>query len=295
MKKTIPFMPFPIPMMRRVAKRFYIFGEKLNKFIPGLNVTLSQAELDFKSREYMSIAFFAFIFWTFMTISLLLLLAAFVSLPSSFVSLIIPISLIVGGMSFFYITMYPKLIITRKTNDLEKNLLFALRHLLIQVKSGVPLFDGLVSVSNGNYSLISSELRECTKKMSTGLEQTEALEELALKNPSLHFRRVIWQITSSIKTGADLGNTLNNIVDNLSSEQKVAIRRYGSQLNPLAMMYMMLAVIIPSLGITFIIIFSSFSNVSISQSMFYIILFMLAFFQFIFIGIVKSRRPAIEL
>jgi len=295
MKKSIPFMPFPLQMMRRVAKRFYIFGEKLNKFIPELNVILDQAELDFKPREYMSITFFALIFWTFMTLALLLLLTAFVDLPSQFTSLIIPISLVMGGMSFFYIMMYPKLIITRKVKDLDKNLLFALRHLLIQIKSGVPLFDGLVSVSNGNYGLISSEFKECTKKMSTGLEQTEALEELALRNPSLDFRRVIWQITSSIKTGADLGNTLESIVYNLSEEQKVAIRRYGSQLNPLAMMYMMLAVIIPSLGITFIIIFSSFSNLPVSQSMFYVILIMLAFFQFTFIGIVKSRRPSIEL
>ena len=89
------------------------------------------------------------------------------------------------------------------------------------------------------------------------MEQTVALEELALKNPSLDFRRTLWQVTSAIKSGADLGNTLENIVQNLSEEHKVAIRRYGSQLNPLAMMYMMLAVIIPSLGITFLIIFSS--------------------------------------
>ena len=295
MKKTIPFLPFPLPVMKRIAKRFYVFGEKLNKMMPGFDVILNQAHLDFKSREYMSIAFFAFIFWTFMTLALMLFLAALADLPESFKSLIIPLPLVMGGISFFYITMYPRLIITRKIKDLDKNLLFALRHLLIQVKSGVPLFDGLISVSNGNYSSISTELKECTKRMSTGLGQTESLEELALKNPSLNFRRVVWQITSSLRTGADLGNTLDSIVNNLADEQKVAIRRYGSQLNPLAMMYMMLAVIIPSLGITFVIIFSSFSNVPISESMFYLVLFMLAFFQFIFIGIVKSRRPAIEL
>jgi len=198
-------------------------------------------------------------------------------------------------LSFFYVILYPNLIIVRKTKDLEKKLLFALRHLLIQVKSGVPLFDALVSVSNGNYGAVSKELKECTKKISTGLEQTVALEELALKNPSLDFRRIIWQITSSIKTGADLGNTLENVVQNLSDEQRVAVRRYGSQLNPMAMMYMMLAVIVPSLGITFMLIFSSFSGIAVSESMFYIILAMLAFFQFIFIGMVKSRRPAVEL
>ena len=219
----------------------------------------------------------------------------FISVPETFIFIMVGVSEVIGFMSFVYIIFYPRLIITRKVKDLEMNLLFALRHLLIQVKSGVPLFDGLVSVSNGNYGLVSKEIKECTKKISTGLEQTVALEELALKNPSINFRRVLWQITNAIKSGADLGNTLDAIVNNLSEEQKVAIRRYGSQLNPLAMMYMMLAVIIPSLGITFLIIFSSFSGVSVAEPMFIVILFALAFFQFSFIGVVKSRRPAVEL
>ncbi len=295
MKKRIPFVPFPMPLMRKISKRFLGFGDKLSKVLPGFRVKLSQAELDFQPREYLAIAFFSLIFWTSMTFTLLFALSIFVKLPPNFIFTIIPVSIVIGFLSFFYIIFYPSLIIARKVKDLEKNLLFALRHLLIQVKSGVPLFDGLVSVASGNYSLISKELGECTKKISTGLEQTFALEELALKNPSLHFRRVIWQISNAIKTGADLGTTLEAIVQNLGEERKVSIRKYGSQLNPLAMMYMMLAVIIPSLGITFLIIFSSFSGVSVSESMFFIILFALAFFQFTFIGIVKSRRPAIEL
>ena len=226
---------------------------------------------------------------------MLFLLYIILKLPPNFLVTLTGVSLIIGFLSFFYIILYPRLIIARKVKDLEKNLLFALRHLLIQVKSGVPLFDGLVSVSNGNYGLISKELKECAKKISTGLDQTIALEEVALKNPSLHFRRVLWQITSSIRTGADLGGTLESIVHNLSEEQKVMIRKYGSQLNPLAMMYMMLAVIIPSLGITFLIIFSAFSGIAVTESLFFVILIFLAFFQFTFIGIVKSRRPPVEL
>lgn len=295
MKKRIPFVPFPMPLMRKISKRFLGFGDKLSKILPGFRVKLNQAALDFQPREYLSMAFFSLIFWTSMTFTLLFLLSIFVKLPENFIFTLVPVSFVIGFLSFFYIIFYPGLIIARKVKDLEKNLLFALRHLLIQVKSGVPLFDGLVSVANGNYSLISKELGECTKKISTGLEQTFALEELALKNPSLHFRRVIWQITNAIKTGADLGNTLEAIVITLGEERKVSIRRYGSQLNPLAMMYMMMAVIIPSLGITFLIIFSSFSGVIVTESLFFIILFALTFFQFTFIGIVKSRRPAIEL
>jgi len=295
MKKRIPFVPFPPHLMRRVAKRLYGLGSRFSKLSPGMRVTLQQAQFDFQPREYFSIAFFSFFFWTFFTFSMFFLLYIILKLPPNFLVTLTGVSLIIGFLSFFYIILYPRLIIARKVKDLEKNLLYSLRHLLIQVKSGVPLFDGLVSVSNGNYGLISKELKECAKKISTGLDQTIALEEVALKNPSLHFRRVLWQITSSIRTGADLGGTLESIVHNLSEEQKVMIRKYGSQLNPLAMMYMMLAVIIPSLGITFLIIFSAFSGVAVTESLFFAILIALAFFQFTFIGIVKSRRPPVEL
>jgi len=295
MKKRIPFVLFPINTAKQLAKPFYGWGNKLLKIFPGLSVRLDQAKIDIQPREYVAIAFFSFLFWSIIIMFTFSVITFFISVPEFFIYIIVSVSEIIGFLTFTYIILYPRLIITRKVKDLEKNLLFALRHLLIQVKSGVPLFDGLVSVSSGNYGLVSEELKECTKKISTGTEQTVALEELALKNPSLDFRRVLWQITSAIKTGADLGNTLESIVQNLSEEHKVAIRRYGSQLNPLAMMYMMLAVIIPSLGITFLIIFSSFSGFAVTETIFIVIAIALAFFQFSFIGIVKSRRPAVEL
>jgi pilus assembly protein TadC len=111
----------------------------------------------------------------------------------------------------------------------------------------------------------------------------------------MYFRRVIWQLTNAIRTGADLSDTLDAIVDNLANEQKVAIRKYGSQLNPLSMMYMMLAVILPSLGITFLVLLSTFSGFAVSEMIFWFILCILIVFQFSFVGLVKSRRPTIEL
>jgi len=226
---------------------------------------------------------------------LLLTLSLFITLPENFIYVLTIAPLFIGFLAFFYIIQYPMLIISKKIRDLDRHLLFALRHMQVQVKSGIPLFDGLVSISNGDYGLISEEFKKCVKKISTGLSETNALEELVFKNPSLYFRRVIWQITNAIRTGADLADTLDAIVDNLANEQKVAIRRYGSQLNPLSMMYMMLAVILPSLGITFLVLLSTFSGFTVSEIIFWFILTILIVFQFSFVGLVKSRRPTIEL
>lgn len=278
-----------------IVKPFYGFGNRLAKFFPGLNVRLNQSDIDISPREYLAIAFFALWFWTTVIFVMLLTFSLFMVLPENFVYVLTAAPLVIGFLAFFYIVQYPMLIISKKIRDLDRHLLFSLRHMQVQVKSGIPLFDSLVSISKGDYGLISEEFNKCVKKISTGLSETTALEELIFKNPSLYFRRVIWQITNAIRTGADLADTLNAIVDNLGNEQKVAIRKYGSQLNPLSMMYMMMAVILPSLGITFLVLLSTFSGVPVSEMMFWLILIVLIVFQFSFVGLVKSRRPTIEL
>jgi flagellar protein FlaJ len=295
MERRIPFVPFPLPLAKQIVKPFYGIGGRLEKLYPGLGVRLTQAGIDANPREYLAVAFFCLWFWAMLIFVVFLVFSLLFPSIQNLIYVMTTVPMIVGFLAFVYITLYPSLIVSRKIRELDKNLLFSLRHLLIQVRSGVSLFDSLVSVSEKEYGLVSKEFKECVKKISTGMSQTEALEELILRNPSLHFRRVIWQLTNAIRTGADLGDTLEAIVDNLSGEQKVAIRRYGSQLNPLSMMYMMTAVILPSLGITFLILLSSLSGIIVSEFMFWAILAALIVFQFMFIGIVKNRRPAIEL
>jgi pilus assembly protein TadC len=107
----------------------------------------------------------------------------------------------------------------------------------------------------------------------------------------VHFHRALWQISNGLKSGSDIGTVLKSVVENIAQEQRIAIKKYGSQLNPLTLVYMMVAVILPSLGITFLIVMSSFSGFAVSERMFIAILGMLALFQFMFIGVIKSRRP----
>ena len=187
----------------------------------------------------------------------------------------------------------PKLIVKKRVANIERNLLHGLKHLLVQIKSGVPLYDGIVSITRGNYGAISDEFREMVKRVDTGTSMEAAMEDISIKNPSQTFRRSIWQISNGMKAGSDIGDVLREIISNISQEQIVSIRRYGSQLNPLTLVYMMIAVIMPALGTTFLFVFSSFSALPISEFTFYSIIAGLAFMQFIYLGIIKSRRPNI--
>lgn len=289
----IPLVPFSIHTAKKVAKPFYGFGEILSNFFPNLEIQLDRADLNINSLEYLSISLFSGIFWMIFMSLIFFVTYNFLPLSENFALIWFSIPVIFGFLTFVYLLAYPSFIVSRRIKNLERNMIYALRHLQIQIKSGVPLFDALVSVSNANYGLISEEFKRTIKKISTGTSETESLEDLALRNPSLYFRRIIWQINNSLRSGADLGNTLDNIVLSLSNEQRIAIRKYGSQLNPLAMMYMMFSVIIPTLGITFLLVISSFLGFLVTEMVLWIILIGVVTFQFFFIGIVKSRRPSV--
>jgi len=286
-KIRIPFVPFNIEKSLRFSKSFLWLSEFLSKFTPGLQKNLMQAGIEIKDREYISLAIFSSIFWFILIF--IIFLPIIKSLTTSFL-----ISTFFLFVIYFYIIAYPNLLVSRKNRDIEKNLIFAVKHLLIQVRSGVSLYDALVSVAKSNYGEVSKEFEKCVREINIGKDQISALEDLTLRNPNISFRRVIWQIINALRSGADLGNSLQVMVENLSNEQRIKIRRYGSQLSPLALMYLFTTIIFPTLGVVLLIVFSSFGGIAIPEAFFYLVIFTVSLFQFLFLGMIKSRRPSIE-
>lgn len=295
-QRRIPFVLFSTNRILNYSRSLGLFGigNRISKLFPFLSLYLYQSESTHDAGEYVSIALFSAITWFIIPFSFGMFLSLVATLPSNFPLIITAVSFAMFGLSFLYIIFYPRVFVTRRTRELEKNLLFALRHLMIQAKSGIPLFDSMASVARANYGLVSKEFNEVVRRISTGVRDVEALEELALKNPSLYFRRALWQVSNAIRVGADIGNTLEIIIQNLANEQRILVRKYGSQLNPLAFLYMMFGVIMPSLGIALLIILSSFAGLPIKKYFFWAILGFLVIFKFNFLGIVKSRRPSVE-
>ncbi|MBI4020580.1 MAG: type II secretion system F family protein [Candidatus Aenigmarchaeota archaeon] len=293
-KNRLGIVPFPLDKARKITRHFLRFGETASHFFPALDFELEQAEFDFEPREWASLALFTGTFYMLVIFATMLIITSASRLPpATTFPLTLLISLAIGAVSFIYIIFYPKLFVTKKVKNIEKNMPFALRHLLIEVRSGVPLYNALVSIAKGNYGLLSVEIQKAVNEINTGKSEIGALEMLARNNPSLYFRRVMWQMVNALKSGADIGRTMKQIVDNIRAEQSIAIKKYGAQLNPLSLMYMIFAVIFPTLGITFLLIISTFIGIGLDIT--FVLIGILAFllvFQFMLIGLVKSRRPA---
>lgn len=298
----IPYAPFKTEVVLRYSRKFNNLSGALLKFFPSLIYELKQCKMEIKPREYLGAAIFSALFYLMMLLVVTIVLGLFFSIMGisafDFQYIMIMLSVSVGAtfFVFFNIIWYPKITLSRKVRQIDKDLLYALRHLLIQVRSGVTLFNSLVSVSTGDYGVLSKEFDETVKEINAGVPEIEALENMGWRNPSLFLRRVVWQMVNGMRAGSDIGATLKEIVNALSMDQRIEIRRYGATLNPLALMYLMTAVIIPTLGITFLVILTSFFGlVAIPLDVIlYVVLFFLVFFQFMFLGIIKLRRPAME-
>ncbi|MDY6788716.1 MAG: type II secretion system F family protein [Candidatus Nanohaloarchaea archaeon] len=193
----------------------------------------------------------------------------------------------------FTMAKRPSLKAKRRTRDLRAELPYALRHILIEVESGISLYHSMVSVTTG-YGEASKEFKRIVSDINAGKSEVEALEDAVLRNPSQEFRRALWQIINALKSGADVSDTLESLVDAILDKQIMKVERYGKELNPYTLMYMIAAIIIPSLGVTFMMILSSFTGMNISNSLFYMILLGLVIFQILFINIVKSKRPVVK-
>ncbi len=285
----VPFVPFPTKKAAKEAvAHFSKFGDIICKSFPGLKLTLYQAKIDLRPREYASLIVLTAIFY----FVLLTPLIFWIGLIAGKIDFFLPF--FVGGVFslfiFFYLMNYPKVVAHRRMKVLESDLLNSLQHMLVEIKSGVPLFNSMVSISIG-YGEISEEFKKVVREINAGKSEIGALEEASRRNPSLYFRRTLWQLTNSIKAGSDIGDALEGIVHNLTQEQIIAIRKYGRELSPYTLIYMMIAIIMPTLGITFLIILSSFAGIVIPKLIFPLIIVALAVFQYFYMGIIKTKRP----
>ncbi len=200
---------------------------------------------------------------------------------------------LIFAFAFFSFANYPKIKGRRISRELDKNLPYALRHMLIEVRSGISLYEAMVSVSE-DYGEASKEFNRIVKDINGGKPQIQALEDSIVRNPSTQYRRAMWQMINALKSGTDVSDTLETLVDSMVKRQKLKVKRYGKELNPYVLVYLMIAVILPSLGVTFLIVLSTFTGVGLDEFTFFQILGGLVLFQVFFLNFVKSKRPEVK-
>ncbi|HLP79610.1 MAG TPA: type II secretion system F family protein [Acidobacteriota bacterium] len=268
------------PFFHYVARKF-----------PNLYVTLQQAEMQYEPAIYIrKILSQAVAMALAITLSCAMILSVF---KKPFWPLIIILPLFFC-LSFLNMLKMPDVVVMRKRKDIDKDILFVGKFLIVEIKSGVPIYDALKNIAR-DYDGIGKYFKKIVDDVDVGTSVEEAITKAIVLNPSENFQKVMWQIVNSIQTGADISISLTTVLDQINKKQLIEVERYGKKLNPIAMFYLMIAVIFPSLGMVMVVVLISFADLKLSLSALLGIALVVTSFQYMFFSIIKGARPAVDM
>ena len=156
MKFRIPFTIAPIAVLRQKAQIFSFLVKHRRK--SSLENYLQIAEVPLTREEYLSISIRAFVMVFFFSLIASSTLLFFLNV-NNFIILGLAIGLLFGLFVSTNQLIYPKIYVTRREHNIDKNLIPALEDMLVQLNSGIPLFSILVNISSADYGELSLEFK----------------------------------------------------------------------------------------------------------------------------------------
>ncbi len=296
MAKKVPTIMISEDKALSVSKPLKRYADKLKGLAPTIENDLIEAGININYRDYLAAGILVVGLLTGLLVGvsgLMALIAWKKQLLTMNLGLILSLMIIVVPLVYMiYFANYPKLQAQKRKKKIDEKTIFAIREIMIKVGSGEPIFNALLDIANGDFDVVSDEFKITVEEIQTGISQETALGNLSRRVPSQSLKRAIDIIVNTIKSGSDIHETLALINDMLIKKQQSDMRAYAGELTPMSMAYMLVSVVMPSLGMSVFVILGSLAHMNI-QDLIYMIPPFLAIFQIFFMGMVGGRRPAI--
>ena len=184
--------------------------------------------------------------------------------------------------------------IRKREQLIDRDLLFAGQYMLVKLQSGLPLFNTLIHASYEKNET-GRFFRRIVQDINTGSPIEEALSRGRDLCPSNNLKKILTEIVTSLKTGADVTDVLRGSLIDITRELMLEVQAYGKKLNSIMMFYMIVGTVIPSIGISLLLILLSFVGVQFNTSLLFIVAFGLLMMQGFFMAIINSARPTVNL
>ncbi|MFH1307518.1 MAG: type II secretion system F family protein [archaeon] len=296
MKKfKVPYTFSSSEILRRKTKPYLRFVKARRGSFRNLEKYLRYSESDFNKQEFIALVIRSFVIF-FLIFSTVFASILFLILKTRYFYYYgIGIAIIFSFFILLSQMMYPRIYSFKKIKDIEKNIIPSLQDIQVQLSSGVPMFQIISNIASSDYGQLSSEFKKAVKEISAGKPQIEVLDKIGNENVSVYFRRIVWQISNGMRSGSDMSMVIKDSIDHMTKEQAIQIQSYGSKLNPMVMFYLLIGVIVPALGLTFLTIIASMVGMEskMLKLMYIGILAIVTIIQIMFLGIIKSRRPSL--
>jgi len=286
-------MLLPLSAASTTGARYRGVGVKILPFYPSVKYDLGNIGFAEPPENYCAIAFFSASIWALLVAALAgFAIFRFTALPLQ-AKMLLPF-LIAALVWFFFLILhlaYPKLIAREIASKIDRELIFAMRDMLIQISSGVPLFNAIDNVGNANYDYVSKEFRTTVMRVKAGASLLDEIEDMAIRTQSVYLKKTAWQLATAIRAGANLTETIKGIINSLVEYQFSLSKSFNAELNFIILVYLMIAAVLPTIGTTVLVIFSVFGMLGITPEVFAGIVGISFIGQIAVITYVKSKRP----
>ena len=291
--KRIPMMILPLTACQGVGARFRGIGVKILSFYPSVKYDLHTIGINYPPENYCAVSFFSATIWG-------MIVAFFLALIFSRISFIpvefrLAMLLLLSLMTFLFFLVlhlfYPRMIAKSIAQRIDRELIFAMRDLLIQISSGVPLFNAMDNVGNSNYGYVSREFSIISTHVKGGASLLDEVEAMAVRTQSEYLKKTSWQMATAIRSGANVTATIKGVVKMLVDYQFTLTKSFNAELNFIVLVYLMVSAVLPTIGTTVLVIFSVFGMIGVTPEVFDLLVAMSFFGQAAVIGYVKIKRP----
>jgi flagellar protein FlaJ len=293
--KRIPIMLFPLSSMQTIGARLRGLGVKIIAFYPSVRYDLRNIGIEEAAENYCAVSFVSAGIWA--------MLAAFMvgvgvsmsdTLPLPAKIIVSMLGLLVGFFFFMVLHLaFPRIIAQGIAAKIDHELIFAMRDMLIQVNSGIPLFNAIENLGNSNYKSVGPEFRAVANNVKGGGSLMDELENMAIRTQSEYLKKISWQLVTAIRAGANLSSTLKGVVKLLVDYQFSLFKSFNAELNFIILIYLMVAAVLPTIGTTVLVIFSVFGMLGITPEIFAGVVAMGFMGQMGIIAYVRMKRPSL--
>ena len=160
------------------------------------------------------------------------------------------VSFLLIAIAIFY---YPKIKKQNEYSSFSKELPFALRQLATELRSGKSLFDSLDSIVKSDYDVLSLEFSRVLEEIKYGESTETAFLNLEKRVDSKALSRVIYEILTSLRIGANLSGSLSIIAEDVNFDMRMKLKEYSEKLNAFIMIYTFLAILAPVILLTILL------------------------------------------
>ena len=289
----IPLMFFSLAQAQSMGARFHAIGVRILPFYPNVRYDLKNLGVDFPAEDYCSAAFLSGAIWAVMIAAFLaIFLTAAPSIP--FVLKIV-LPFLAGFLALFVATafflMYPRMMGKSIGSTIDKELIFAMRDMLIQISSGIPLFTVIENLGSANYGYVSMEFQRVATNVKGGSSLLNEIELMAIRTQSEYLKKISWQLVTAIRSGANLTSTLKSIVKILVDYQFAISKSFNAELNFIILIFMLVSAVLPTIGTTVLVIFSVFGMFGVSSDVLLGVVMISFLVQAGIVAYVYTKRP----